>query len=252
MKISLHEFETDDDIIDREHTIYSLHNQIFIDDFSDIEQYLAAKAIGDLRVANVKLDISDERFLSRNFEKLHTNLPSIKVVTDLWHRPFSGESLKSDLEDLCSGLLQQQVRIRTQPAVAIDFETRRVGASFPAPISVTPLLRELDAFIRTQTTKQPRYYKAIIALIFLLRIHPFADGNGRTSRAFFNFVCRNTMLIKSPTFFLSPLIYANVDLIDYQSQQSNFRKVILIYLDIIIKYFTLIIEFDSGKKSEQP
>ncbi|MDH4242418.1 MAG: Fic family protein, partial [Nitrospira sp.] len=60
-------------------------------------------------------------------------------------------------------------------------QTREVIYTPPPPQDVLPLMRELVEWLRTDTSIHP-VLVAGIAQFQLVHIHPFVDGNGRTSR----------------------------------------------------------------------
>lgn len=68
----------------------------------------------------------------------------------------------------------------TQNYVA-NSRTRQIIYTPPAPEQVPPLMRELVEWLRAETDVHP-VLVAGIAQFQLVHIHPFVDGNGRTSR----------------------------------------------------------------------
>ena len=69
------------------------------------------------------------------------------------------------------------------------FERRIQGANvvFPAPLQVPPLMEAFGAWLREQVAGPEA---AIEAHYRLVSIHPFSDGNGRTSRLLMNLMLR--------------------------------------------------------------
>jgi Fic family protein len=75
----------------------------------------------------------------------------------------------------------QPGRYRTIQNYVGNSRTREVIYTPPPPADVAPLMRELVEWLRTDTSIHP-VLGAGIAQFQLVHIHPFVDGNGRTSR----------------------------------------------------------------------
>ena len=75
----------------------------------------------------------------------------------------------------------QPGRYRTIQNYVANSRTREVIYTPPAPKQVAPLMRELVEWLREDTAIHP-VLVAGIAQFQLVHIHPFVDGNGRTSR----------------------------------------------------------------------
>lgn len=75
----------------------------------------------------------------------------------------------------------QPGRYRTIQNYVANSRTREVIYTPPPPEDVAPLMRELVAWLRADTAIHP-VLVAGIAQFQLVHIHPFVDGNGRTSR----------------------------------------------------------------------
>ena len=73
------------------------------------------------------------------------------------------------------------VRYRTVQNQVINSVTRAIIYTPPAPEDVPPLMRELVVWLREESAVHP-VLVAGIAQFQLVHIHPFVDGNGRTSR----------------------------------------------------------------------
>lgn len=72
-------------------------------------------------------------------------------------------------------------RYRTIQNFVANSRTREVIYTPPSPAQVPPLMRELVEWLRADTDIHP-VLVAGIAQFQLVHIHPFVDGNGRTSR----------------------------------------------------------------------
>ena len=72
-------------------------------------------------------------------------------------------------------------RYRTIQNFIANSRTKEIMYTPPSPAQVPPLMQELIDWIRTDTAIHP-VLAAGIAQFQLVHIHPFVDGNGRTSR----------------------------------------------------------------------
>jgi Fic family protein len=70
---------------------------------------------------------------------------------------------------------------RTIQNFVVNSRTREVVYTPPPPADVAPMMQELVAWLRSEATTHPAL-AAGIAQFQLVHIHPFVDGNGRTSR----------------------------------------------------------------------
>lgn len=75
----------------------------------------------------------------------------------------------------------QPGRYRTVQNYVANSRTREVIYTPPPPAQVAPLMRELVEWLRAETDIHP-VLVAGIAQFQLVHVHPFVDGNGRTSR----------------------------------------------------------------------
>jgi Fic/DOC family len=105
------------------------------------------------------------------------------------------------LESVVSDLLGQPTALRTEPTIILP-DAKGVGWHCLDHSEILPRLDELHAFIRA-TRKVSPLVTAIVALVMLSGIHPFMDGNGRTSRIIFHAILQraiqeNASTIASP------------------------------------------------------
>jgi Fic family protein len=70
---------------------------------------------------------------------------------------------------------------RTVQNLVVNSQTREVIYTPPPPEDVPPMMKELAAWLRDESAVHP-VLVAGIAQFQLVHIHPFFDGNGRTSR----------------------------------------------------------------------
>ena len=241
MKLDLNEIATNESIIAAELQIGDLLCELEGYDFGFAEQVQRSLPPTELRVfADADYSLADREFTLSNFRKLGQFPNSYGVIDALWGLEFSGNSLSSDLEALASGLMDRPMRLRTERAVAQDSQTHMVGYVYPEAEKIGPGLENLDRFLRGIEMGEGRFHQAVIAWIFLMRLHPFDDGNGRTSRAFFNFACRDLGLISSPTFFLSTIVYSNLDTLAYDHLDRDPIGAVQVYLKLIVTYLEIV------------
>jgi Fic family protein len=101
----------------------------------------------------------------------------------------SGEPISEELVRSIHAKLVQGVRggeggpgtYRSAQNWIVNSRTREVVYQPPPPQDVAPLMRELVEWLRADTTIHP-VLVAGIAQFQLVHVHPFVDGNGRTSR----------------------------------------------------------------------
>ena len=70
---------------------------------------------------------------------------------------------------------------RSVQNLVVNSQTRKIIYTPPPPEDVPPLMRELVDWLRAESPIHP-VLVAGIAQFHLVHIHPFLDGNGRTSR----------------------------------------------------------------------
>jgi hypothetical protein len=105
----------------------------------------------------------------------------------------------------CSVASNESAQFRTA-SVKLGSDTAGNFWSFPPPIAVNGLLVSLGQHVGTAYQQSP-LYAAIIALVGINAIHPFMDGNGRTSRVVFNAVLRTGLVIPDRAYIPLKHIY---------------------------------------------
>lgn len=85
--------------------------------------------------------------------------------------------------------------------------TRKVSI-FPPPEAIAGALATLDAFRDAAPLSDP-LWNALLLYLFLLRTHPFADGNGRTMRLLLSFELRRAGLLGDWVLPLKRVLDAN-------------------------------------------
>lgn len=104
----------------------------------------------------------------------------------LWVREQATLNVTVDQRTICE--LHRQIVARSQPDIAGIYSnhTRRIAGSrviFPNPMKIPALMDKLGEWLRTT---MPSHDVAFDAHFRLTAIHPFSDGNGRTSRLLMN------------------------------------------------------------------
>lgn len=134
-----------------------------------------------------KLDHSPDAFMTSGTESAAAH-PMARVVTN-W-----SERRSLDAKSLRNG---HKVLMRGEPGAgefrrggACHVRCRHTGATIytpPAAEKLATLIDDLLAFVASKPA--PTLVKAFVALLQLLLIHPFKDGNGRCARALFAAIC---------------------------------------------------------------
>lgn len=88
------------------------------------------------------------------------------------------------LEKIASRITNLSMRIRTKPAT-IQPDNKGVGWICLAPNDISAALQELHRYLLLHRAASP-LLTAIVAMVMLSAIHPFADANGRLSRVVFH------------------------------------------------------------------
>lgn len=89
--------------------------------------------------------------------------------------------------------LHKRVLLRSYPEEAGKYSEyrRRIAGSavvFPSPNKIFPLMVEFGSWLSQQP---PNHHTAFEAHLRLVSIHPFSDGNGRTSRLLMNMILKS-------------------------------------------------------------
>ncbi|ARN80168.1 Fic family protein [Methylocystis bryophila] len=104
----------------------------------------------------------------------------------LWMRALAATENPVDENTVCE--LHRRIVARSQPDIAGIYSRnpRRIAGSpvvFPNPAKIPELMEQFGAWLKTPP---PEPASAFEAHFRLAAIHPFADGNGRTSRLLMN------------------------------------------------------------------
>ena len=195
-----------------------------------LPQTLKAMSAGDLQLSHypsAKLLIHDlsEAFIQKNLkEGRDLQLHAQKALLDqkrtsaeeaassaclaLLPGMLAGENslaLQTMLVKTCNIVTGTPQRIRST-GVWLGADAQQVRWGFPNPNKLGGLIETLSSDIADAYSSSP-LYAAIIALAGINSIHPFLDGNGRTSRAFFNAILINANYIPLGSYIPLKRIY---------------------------------------------
>jgi hypothetical protein len=109
------------------------------------------------------------------------------------------------LEKMCTNVIGAPTVIRTS-GVQLGADASGARWVFPAPRAIRPLMNRLANEVLEAFSQSP-LFAAVIALVGVNAIHPFADGNGRTSRALFNSLLRSGGRLPSKSYIPLKHIY---------------------------------------------
>jgi hypothetical protein len=245
MKIYLNQLLSNFSLIENDEKIKSGFDDISGLCNSKTEQRLMHLPIEKLRLdKNVHAEEFDLEFFHEKSSESVRQKCAYSATSNLWSLPFADATFTSDLEQLCTELLNRVMLIRTSQAVAMNLETKKVGHRYPDHTQIYSGLAVIKEFLNVhRNTRTPSIIAALV-WIYFVRLHPFSDGNGRTSRSFLNFVFRDLGVIDKPSLVLGPIVYANLD----RLQNAVFSKqigvenikvlqnVLLTYIDCVKQF----------------
>jgi Fic family protein len=147
------------------------------------------------------------------------------------------EAFLTTLLDFAIAALGGQTKFR-RGTVSLGADEAGVYWAFPPAEKVEALLWQLHCDIKAAQLDSP-FYAAIIGLVNLNCIHPFMDGNGRTSRILFNALLINGGLIEEKSFIPCKHIYA----LSNYGYEIRLRQLILKNDWVpVVEYFTDVID----------
>jgi Fic family protein len=156
-------------LLEAHHTTHIEGTQLTLDE--------AARLWAGETVASANRDDARELLNYRDaFELVSEYLGSGEPITEGLVREIHKRLVKG-----VRGGAAQPGRYRTTQNYVANSQTRAVIYTPPPPEQVPPLMRELVEWLRSETAIHP-VLVAGIAQFQLVHIHPFVDGNGRTSR----------------------------------------------------------------------
>jgi hypothetical protein len=126
------------------------------------------------------------------------------AISDFVYRRKS-EAFSVLLEKMCTNVIGTPTVIRTS-GVQLGADASGARWVFPAPRAIRPLMNRLANEVLEAFSQSP-LFAAVIALVGVNAIHPFTDGNGRTSRALFNSLLRSGGLLPSKSYIPLKHIY---------------------------------------------
>jgi hypothetical protein len=179
------------------------------------------------------------------------------AVSGLKH--FWGSRDSQDLCDLlieaCSTASNKRAQFRTA-SVKLGSDTAGNFWVFPPPIAVKSLVVQLGQDVGVAYQQSP-LYAAIIALVGINAIHPFMDGNGRTSRVVFNAVLRTGLVIPDRAYIPLKHIYFIAKFgFELRLREAillgDYGPVITFFCDVMDLIEELCIEGNGSKESSLP
>lgn len=99
---------------------------------------------------------------------------------------YSASKFSYELAQINVSMTESTGDLREAQWVASEGDSK-VQFIYPDPSSVKDALVSLYEFLRFDDS--PSLFRATVALVAILSIHPFSDGNGRVSRLLFNILC---------------------------------------------------------------
>lgn len=126
--------------------------------------------------------ITDEEIEVLNYFNLLSNLEYYSKN----FKNFSSNLILSFHKDLTKNILKMSGMFRESMVVVGDIKSGKVNYFPPSPDKVPQLIEEFVDWLNN--TDDQLIIKCGIAHYELVRIHPFTDGNGRTSRVLANFI----------------------------------------------------------------
>jgi hypothetical protein len=135
-------------------------------------------------VQAMQTDLQDAERLSREVFACDVAHPVICEFITKREADLFGAALAT----ICTNAVGTATSIRTG-GVQLGADASGARWVFPAPLAIKPLLTRLANDV-LETYPHSPLFAAVIALVGVNAIHPFMDGNGRTSRALFNSLLR--------------------------------------------------------------
>lgn len=233
------------------------NDQLIADRVLRIEELFCAadeQKIASLPVEQLRLNCrpfsnaADTAFFTQKIAPIRNGRPELNAIAKAWEFPFKGATFQRDLELLCSFALSGRMRIRDLPALAVNLEHGTVGHRYPDHTEISAGLRRLEQLTYTDRNKTGASITAGLAWMFFLRLHPFPNGNGRTSRAFINIVYREQIGLQRPVFSLGPVVYANLDvLVDAVFRTQDVAASIACIQEVLLRYCLRLDEIHRGR-----
>ncbi|MCI4645359.1 MAG: Fic family protein [Hyphomonadaceae bacterium] len=133
----------------------------------------------------------------------------VGVARESWDLPCTGGSLLRDLEKIASIINAKPMSLRPDAACAYDVRTGLITYKYPSPHDLPKYLETVAQLTDKPVLATHPVASAVINWLFLYRLHPFTDGNGRLTRVLSNHFLRNFGLVEAPKVFVSAPLFAN-------------------------------------------
>lgn len=224
----------------------------------------------DKQVKDLYKKLNIKKFKTRDEQEVAGYLEVLKIVFENWESMDFGESLIKQLHTLLLKYSSKDERhkgnYKFQPnrVEARDKDNNLVQVIFnPTEPFLTPKeMQELCDWVINEFEKDELHPLLIIAnfLFEYLAIHPFADGNGRSSRILTNFLMLKTGYEFTPYISHEKIIESNK--IEYykalnltqqswKSEKEDISSWVLFFLEVVLKQANNAIELlDQDKRTE--
>lgn len=141
----------------------------------------------------------------RHDDPKYVGVPIELVLQRVWRaREVARRDAASEIRELAKLLIGVE-SFRTMGCSATNLELG-LRIEYETPQAIEPRMRMLSRKILAESTSSA-IHVAIGAMMEMLVIHPFDDGNGRVARALFQLVLADRLSLPAPIFPLLPLMF---------------------------------------------
>lgn len=173
--------------------------------------------------------------------------PLTKKRLFAWHKALFPTG-SSGLRDITMGTYR--TNSEDMQIVSGPWEKEKIHYIAPHSKIVEKLMDDFLEWLNKRD-EQNSIYKAIVAHLYFVLIHPFDDGNGRMARAITDYVLAQTNLANANFYSISTIIYKNrkeyYEVLDNVCKQTN--QDITIWMQWFVKLFEISID-ETLKKVE--
>lgn len=167
----------------------NLGNARIYEDWKDVELTYTSNAIEGNTLTHMETALVIEKGISIAGKPVKHHNEAIDLF-EAWKFAKEKAKSKSSFNENDIIELHQKVLLRSYPEEAGKYSKyqRRIAGSgvvFPSPTKIFPLMQEFGNWLLKQP---PSHITAFEAHLRLVSIHPFSDGNGRTSRLLMNMI----------------------------------------------------------------
>jgi Fic family protein len=173
--------------------------------------------------------------------------PLTKKRLSAWHKALFPTG-SSGLRDITIGAYRNDAQ--DMQIVSGPWEKEKIHYIAPPSSSIDRLMEDFLKWLNTKD-EQNSIYKAIVAHLYFVLIHPFDDGNGRIARAITDYVLAGSNLANAKFYSISTIIYKNrkeyYEVLDNVCKQTN--QDITIWMQWFVKLLEISID-ETLKKVE--